>query len=131
MSSTAVVVKFLVEQSINNALHGQVTIGTLISQVETFAQFGVVFLLFALGLEFSFTKLKAVGHVAVLGGLLQIAIFMFLCGITAALAGCFVSFNFRLECYRKMILLLEFFTGSLARNLIIGILALIFGSFVG
>ncbi|XP_052287706.1 metal tolerance protein C1-like isoform X2 [Citrus sinensis] len=24
------------------------------------------------------------------------------------LAGCFVSFNFRLECYRKMILLLEF-----------------------
>lgn len=29
-------------------------------------------------------QLKAVGHVAVLGGLLQIAIFMFLCGITAA-----------------------------------------------
>ncbi|KAL9409537.1 hypothetical protein AB3S75_047863 [Citrus x aurantiifolia] len=60
-------------------------------QVETFAQFGVVFLLFALGLEFSLTKLKAVGHVAVLGGLLQIAIFMFLCGMTAALCGAKLS----------------------------------------
>ncbi|KAL9411288.1 hypothetical protein AB3S75_044977 [Citrus x aurantiifolia] len=96
------VVKFLVEQNSNNALHGQVTIGTLIlqvtssflfhsSRVETFAQFGVVFLLFALGLEFSLTKLKAVGHVAVLGGLLQIAIFMFLCGITVALCGAKLS----------------------------------------
>jgi hypothetical protein len=28
--------------------------------------------------------LKAVGPVAVLGGLLQIALFMFLCGLTAA-----------------------------------------------
>jgi Kef-type K+ transport system membrane component KefB len=53
-------------------------------QVETFAQFGVVFLLFALGLEFSLTKLKAVGPVAVIGGLLQIVLFMFLCGLTAA-----------------------------------------------
>ncbi|KAJ8429372.1 hypothetical protein Cgig2_033204 [Carnegiea gigantea] len=52
-------------------------------QVETVAQFGVVFLLFALGLEFSMTKLRAVGPVAVLGGMLQIVIFMFLCGITA------------------------------------------------
>lgn len=56
-------------------------------QVETFAQFGVVFLLFALGLEFSLTKLKVVGPVAVLGGLLQIVLFMFLCGFTAALCG--------------------------------------------
>ncbi|KAB1210805.1 K(+) efflux antiporter 5 [Morella rubra] len=54
-----------------------------IVQVETFAQFGVVFLLFALGLEFSLTKLKVVGPVAVLGGILQIIIFMFLCGIIA------------------------------------------------
>ncbi|KAG8073285.1 hypothetical protein GUJ93_ZPchr0006g42012 [Zizania palustris] len=56
-------------------------------QVETFAQFGVVFLLFALGLEFSLTKLKVVGPVAVLGGLLQIVLFMFLCGLTAMLCG--------------------------------------------
>ncbi|XP_074562627.1 K(+) efflux antiporter 5-like isoform X1 [Curcuma longa] len=58
-----------------------------IVQVETFAQFGVVFLLFALGLEFSSAKLKAVGPVAILGGLLQIIIFMFLCGLTAMLCG--------------------------------------------
>uniref|UniRef100_A0A453J1P2 Cation/H+ exchanger transmembrane domain-containing protein n=7 Tax=Triticinae TaxID=1648030 RepID=A0A453J1P2_AEGTS len=60
-------------------------------QVETFAQFGVVFLLFALGLEFSLPKLRVVGPVAVLGGVLQIALFMFLCGLTAALCGAKLS----------------------------------------
>ncbi|XP_022892734.1 K(+) efflux antiporter 6-like [Olea europaea var. sylvestris] len=53
-------------------------------QVETVAQFGVVFLLFALGLEFSTTKLRVVRAVAVLGGLLQILLFMCLCGIIAS-----------------------------------------------
>ncbi|XP_059063085.1 K(+) efflux antiporter 4 isoform X2 [Cryptomeria japonica] len=56
-------------------------------QVETFAQFGVVFLLFALGLDFSSTKLRVVRAVAVLGGLLQIFLFMCLCGITAVVCG--------------------------------------------
>ncbi|XP_065849181.1 K(+) efflux antiporter 6 [Euphorbia lathyris] len=56
-------------------------------QVETVAQFGVIFLLFALGLEFSTTKLRVVRAVAVLGGLLQIVLFMFLCGITSMLCG--------------------------------------------
>ncbi|XP_057968764.1 K(+) efflux antiporter 4-like isoform X2 [Malania oleifera] len=56
-------------------------------QVETVAQFGVIFLLFALGLEFSITKLRVVRAVAVLGGLLQIFLFMCLCGITASLCG--------------------------------------------
>ncbi|KAF8380401.1 hypothetical protein HHK36_027887 [Tetracentron sinense] len=60
-------------------------------QVETVAQFGVVFLLFALGLEFSLPKLKVVGPVAVLGGLLQIIIFMCLCCITAMLCGAKLS----------------------------------------
>ncbi|KAL5744432.1 hypothetical protein ACOSP7_027295 [Xanthoceras sorbifolium] len=60
-------------------------------QVETFAQFGVVFLLFALGLEFSLTKLKVVGPVAVLGGLLQIVIFMCLCAIISVLCGAKLS----------------------------------------
>lgn len=60
-------------------------------QVETVAQFGVVFLLFALGLEFSLTKLKAVGPVAVLGGLLQIVIFMLMCGISAMVCGAKLS----------------------------------------
>ncbi|XP_051151291.1 K(+) efflux antiporter 6-like isoform X2 [Andrographis paniculata] len=56
-------------------------------QVETVAQFGVIFLLFALGLEFSATKLRVVRAVAVLGGLLQILLFMCLCGIIAVLSG--------------------------------------------
>ncbi|GER56123.1 glutathione-regulated potassium-efflux system protein [Striga asiatica] len=56
-------------------------------QVETVAQFGVIFLLFALGLEFSTTKLRVVRAVAVLGGLLQILLFMCLCGIIASLCG--------------------------------------------
>ncbi|KAK6926337.1 Cation/H+ exchanger [Dillenia turbinata] len=60
-------------------------------QVETVAQFGVVFLLFALGLEFSLTKLKVVGPVAVLGGFLQMVMFMFLSGITAMLCGAKLS----------------------------------------
>ncbi|KAL4289810.1 hypothetical protein GQ457_14G018750 [Hibiscus cannabinus] len=52
--------------------------------VETIAQFGVIFLLFALGLEFSIAKLRVVRAAAVLGGLLQIVLFMCLCGITAS-----------------------------------------------
>ncbi|CAN4097523.1 unnamed protein product [Withania somnifera] len=56
-------------------------------QVETVAQFGVIFLLFALGLEFSTAKLRIVRAVAVLGGSLQIILFMCLCGITALLCG--------------------------------------------
>ncbi|TYH12962.1 hypothetical protein ES288_A06G107000v1 [Gossypium darwinii] len=56
-------------------------------QVETVAQFGVIFLLFALGLEFSIAKLRVVRAVAVLGGLLQIVLFMCLFGITASLCG--------------------------------------------
>ncbi|XP_020260520.1 K(+) efflux antiporter 6-like [Asparagus officinalis] len=62
-------------------------------QVETVAQFGVIFLLFALGLEFSTTKLRVVRTVAVLGGLLQNFLFMCLCGIIASevLLYCLVS----------------------------------------
>ncbi|MCL7043296.1 hypothetical protein MKW94_005138 [Papaver nudicaule] len=56
-------------------------------QVETVAQFGVIFLLFALGLEFSTAKLRVVRSVAVLGGLLQIFLFTSLCGISASLCG--------------------------------------------
>ncbi|KAA3468275.1 K(+) efflux antiporter 4-like isoform X4 [Gossypium australe] len=59
----------------------------LVTDVETVAQFGVIFLLFALGLEFSATKLRVVRAVAVLGGLLQIFLFMCLCGITVSLCG--------------------------------------------
>jgi monovalent cation:H+ antiporter-2, CPA2 family len=43
-------------------------------QVETLAQFGVAFLLFALGVEFSFSELKKVKAIALGGGGLQIAL---------------------------------------------------------
>jgi CPA2 family monovalent cation:H+ antiporter-2 len=59
-------------------------------QVETLAQFGVAFLLFALGVEFSFTELKKVQAIALGGGGLQIAltilITVLVCGLTGAWA---------------------------------------------
>ncbi|KAJ0591467.1 putative cation/H+ exchanger, sodium/solute symporter superfamily [Helianthus annuus] len=61
-------------------------------QVETFAQFGVIFLLFALGLEFSAAKLRVVRTVAILGGFLQILLFMCLSGVIAMV--CISSINF-------------------------------------
>ncbi|XAR71780.1 hypothetical protein NMG60_11018192 [Bertholletia excelsa] len=71
-------------------------------QVETVAQFGVVFLLFALGLEFSLAKLKAVGPVAVIGGLLQIAILLFFFGIIAVLCGAKLSEGIFVGCFLSM-----------------------------
>lgn len=57
-------------------------------QVETLAQFGVAFLLFALGVEFSFAELKKVKGIALGGGGLQIAltigVTVILCGLTGA-----------------------------------------------
>ncbi|KAL8543871.1 hypothetical protein ACS0TY_004430 [Phlomoides rotata] len=71
-------------------------------QVETVAQFGVVFLLFALGLEFSLSKLKVVGPVAVFGGLLQIFFLIFLCGVTASLCGAKLSEGVFVGCFLSM-----------------------------
>jgi monovalent cation:H+ antiporter-2, CPA2 family len=57
-------------------------------QVETLAQFGVAFLLFALGVEFSLAELKKVQAIALGGGGLQITltivITVLVCGITGA-----------------------------------------------
>ncbi len=53
-------------------------------QVETLAQFGVTLLLFSLGVEFSLSKLRRVGAIAVGGGLLQM-------GLTVGLTACAVS----------------------------------------
>jgi monovalent cation:H+ antiporter-2, CPA2 family len=57
-------------------------------QVETLAQFGVAFLLFALGVEFSFTEIKKVRGVALGGGAAQIAltilVTVLVCGVTGA-----------------------------------------------
>ncbi|MFQ4140705.1 cation:proton antiporter [Chlorogloeopsis sp. ULAP02] len=57
-------------------------------QVETLAQFGVAFLLFALGVEFSFAELKKVQAIALGGGSLQITltilVTVLVCGVTGA-----------------------------------------------
>ncbi|MBD2611266.1 cation:proton antiporter [Nostoc punctiforme FACHB-252] len=57
-------------------------------QVETLAQFGVAFLLFALGVEFSFAELKKVKAIALGGGGLQIALTILVtvtvCGLIGA-----------------------------------------------
>jgi Kef-type K+ transport system membrane component KefB len=51
------------------------------------AQLGVQLLLFTLGLEFSMSKLRAVRNVALLGGLLQTALFAVLAAVGAKLIG--------------------------------------------
>ncbi len=57
-------------------------------QVETLAQFGVAFLLFALGVEFSFNELKKVRAIALGGGAAQITLTILVtvgvCGLTGA-----------------------------------------------
>lgn len=57
-------------------------------QIETLAQFGVAFLLFALGVEFSLNELKKVQAIALGGGsaqiLLTILVTVVLCGVTGA-----------------------------------------------
>mmetsp|Transcript_4541 Transcript_4541/g.11416 ORF Transcript_4541/g.11416 Transcript_4541/m.11416 type:complete len:638 (-) Transcript_4541:2782-4695(-) len=56
-------------------------------QVETLAQFGIIFLLFALGVEFSFSKLRHVQGVAVFGGTMQILLMMLVCGVISDFTG--------------------------------------------
>lgn len=56
-------------------------------QVETFAQFGIIFLLFGLGLEFNISKLQQVRNVAVYGGVLQMVLSMLVCGVISDFAG--------------------------------------------
>jgi Kef-type K+ transport system membrane component KefB len=56
-------------------------------QVETLAQLGVVFLLFALGIEFSPSKLHHIQGVAVLGGCTEILLAMLFCGVISDFSG--------------------------------------------
>ena len=56
-------------------------------KVETLAQFGVVFLLFSLGVEFSFSKLRRVQGVALIGGLIEIFFMILVCGVFSDFTG--------------------------------------------
>lgn len=55
--------------------------------METLAQFGIIFLLFALGVEFSFSKLRHVQGVAVFGGTMEIMLMMLVCGVISDFTG--------------------------------------------
>jgi len=52
-------------------------------QVETLAQFGVAFLLFALGVEFSFSELKKVRGISLGGGVLQMTLTILITAVAA------------------------------------------------
>ncbi|MEA5538042.1 cation:proton antiporter [Limnoraphis robusta Tam1] len=56
-------------------------------QVETLAQFGVAFLLFALGVEFSFAELKKVQAISLGGGGLQITLTIILTAVVSVVMG--------------------------------------------
>ncbi|MEN9248281.1 MAG: cation:proton antiporter, partial [Gloeomargarita sp. GMQP_bins_69] len=56
-------------------------------QVETLAQLGVTLLLFSLGVEFSFAKLRQVGTFALGGGLLQMGLTMAVTAYGVAASG--------------------------------------------
>lgn len=58
-----------------------------IVQIETLAQLGAAFLLFALGVEFSFAELKKVRRISLGGGGLQIALTITLTAMVSALMG--------------------------------------------
>lgn len=62
-------------------------------KVETLAQFGVVFLLFALGIEFNLSKMQGCQAVALGGGAIQIVISMFVGAVfnTVTTQGIFIG----------------------------------------
>ncbi|WP_268836617.1 cation:proton antiporter [Synechococcus sp. Nb3U1] len=58
-----------------------------IVQVETLAQFGVTFLLFTLGVEFSLKELRKVRGIAIGGGILQISLTILITAVLAVASG--------------------------------------------
>lgn len=80
----ALVLGTLAERIRQSAILGYLVAGTLVgpnvlaiiaqeTEVRAFAELGVALLLFAIGLEFSFTRLRRLGRVALVGGSLQVA----------------------------------------------------------
>ena len=75
--------------------------------MSSLADTGIIFLMFTLGIEFSFRRLLRVKNVAVLGALLQIFIFTVLCSL-------FLSLLFKLDLYQSIFLSLAFSLSSTA-----------------
>ncbi|MBD1912564.1 MULTISPECIES: cation:proton antiporter [unclassified Leptolyngbya] len=74
---------------VGGALVGPAGLGLVkeLIQVETLAQFGAAFLLFALGVEFSFSELSKVKKISLGGGGLQIALTILLTALVSVVMG--------------------------------------------
>ena len=94
----ALVFGALAERLKQSAILGYLLAGTLLGPnafqlvkadglVETLAELGVALLLFSIGLEFSFRRLKSLGPAALTGGTLQITITLIVAASIAMLAG--------------------------------------------
>lgn len=88
----------LAEQLRLNAILGYLVAGTLVGpnvlgfvggggQVNAIAELGVALLLFTIGLEFSFRRLRRMGRVALLGGSIQVLVTTALAAAVAAALG--------------------------------------------
>ena len=96
--AAALVLGLLFERLGQSALIGYLLAGTLVGPgvlglvrhgevIEGIAELGVALLLFVIGLEFSFRRLRVVGAVAIGGGLLQIALTAGLVAVAARALG--------------------------------------------
>lgn len=94
----ALVLGTLAERIGQSALLGYLLAGTLAGpnvlgfveqkeRVETIAELGVAMLLFTIGLEFSFRRLKRLGRVALIGGSLQVIVTLLIGAAGAAVFG--------------------------------------------
>ena len=88
----------LAEQLRQSAILGYLVAGTLVGpnvlgfvgqgeHVQTIAELGVALLLFTIGLEFSFRRLKSLGRIALLGGTLQVVVTLVIGAVVAAALG--------------------------------------------
>jgi CPA2 family monovalent cation:H+ antiporter-2 len=96
--ASALVLGTLAEQFRLSAILGYLAAGTLVGpnvlglveqaeHVQTIAELGVALLLFTIGLEFSFPRLKRLGRIALLGGTVQVVVTMAVGAVVAAAFG--------------------------------------------
>lgn len=98
MLGSALLLGTLAEQLRQSAMLGYLVAGTLIgpnvlgfvqqgAHVNAIAELGVALLLFTIGLEFSFRRLRRLGRVALLGGVLQVLLTLAAGAVAAAIFG--------------------------------------------